>query len=292
MKFKVLEGDNIKPSKIPERTPKVLVPNKVFVRRRLVRDGFIITLILSIVFLLLIIYGLNVGNFVISISRESNRSLTMSLDPTFDNSTTRLVAEALPNAEDTTLVDIVYREDGSHILSEYTSLDGTYIDPNGRFVVYNFHLRNVGRENIIYRATMNIDLDYKKVSSAVRVLLVRQTINPETGEATVDKITIYAREQEDENGQRLYAPEEYTDEYFETYLQMPIDELSIPAEYSTTQPFLYNNVVFSYDTDEPFNVGDIHKYTFIMWLEGEDKQCTNDLFGSSIKFSMNFRVIE
>jgi hypothetical protein len=28
-----------------------------------------------------------------------------------------------------------------------------------------------------------------------------------------------------------------------------------------------------------------------MWLEGEDAQCTNELFGTSIKFSMNFRVI-
>lgn len=279
------------PSQKPTKTPKILTPNKVFLRRRLVKDGIIITFILSIIFLLLIIYGLNVGNFVISISRESERSLSMSLDPTFEQPTTRLVVEALPNAEDTTLADIVFRDDGTHILSEYTSLDGTYIDPNGRFLVYNFHLQNVGRENIIYRVTLNVDLDYKKVGSAIRILCVTQNIL-ETGEAEIDSITIYAKEQEDENGQRLYKPEEYTDEYFEKYLMMDPNELSIPAEYSTTQPFLYNNVVFAHEVEEPFNVGAIHKYTLIMWLEGEDAQCSNQIFGSSIKFSMNFRVIE
>lgn len=216
----------------------------------------------------------------------------MSLDPEFEKTTTRLVADALPNAEDTTLADIVFREDGTHILSEYTSLNGTYIDPNGRFLVYNFHLQNVGNENIIYRSTLNIDLDYKAVSSAIRILCVVQNINQETSESEIESLTIYAKEQEDENGERLYAPEVYSDDYFEYYLQMPIEELSIPAEYSMTESFLYSNVVFAHETNQPFNVGNTHKYTLIMWLEGEDKQCTNDIFGSSIKFSMNFRVIE
>lgn len=273
----------------------------MFLRRRLIRDGLIVTFILSVIFLLLIIYGLNVGNFVISIERESSRYLSMSVNKDFDQPTTRFVVEALPNAEDCTLADILWKN-GVLNLSEHTNKEGTFIDSLGNYIVYNFHIQNVGTENVKYRVALNIDNDYRKVSSAVRIMCIIQNIDPVTGEASIIKQTIYARAQEDDNGQIIMyedengqlqpLPEIYDDNYYRSYLGIDPQELSIPAEYSTTQPFLYNNVVFASDIEEPFNVRAIHKYTLIMWLEGEDKQCTNEIFGSSIKFSMNFRVID
>lgn len=235
-------------------------------------------------FLLLIIYGQNVGNFVISISRESDRALTMSLDQNFSVETTRLVADALYNAEDNTLVDIFYRN-GVNVQDEYTSRDGSYNDPAGSFLVYNFYLKNVGNENVNFESVFKIDNVYKGVDSAVRIMLVTKTITSEVDDETV---TIYAKEQEDENGNSLLIPESYNIDHF----QEPIDKLSVPAEYLTTTPFASDTVVFAQTLDHPFEVGSIKKYTIIMWLEGEDAQCTNELFGTSIKFSMNFRVIE
>ncbi|MBQ2835836.1 MAG: hypothetical protein IJE68_03280 [Clostridia bacterium] len=41
---------------------------------------------------------------------------------------------------------------------------------------------------------------------------------------------------------------------------------------------------------ENFKVGDIDKYTIVIWLEGDDPQCKNDLIGGEIK--MHMKLIE
>jgi hypothetical protein len=35
-------------------------------------------------------------------------------------------------------------------------------------------------------------------------------------------------------------------------------------------------------------VGDIHKYTVVIWVEGNDPECTDAIFGGYAKFSMKF----
>ena len=38
--------------------------------------------------------------------------------------------------------------------------------------------------------------------------------------------------------------------------------------------------------------GETHKYTVVIWLEGNDPECTNEIFGGFAKYSMNFRMVE
>ena len=42
--------------------------------------------------------------------------------------------------------------------------------------------------------------------------------------------------------------------------------------------------------DNVIAAGDIQKYTVVMWLEGEDPECINDIFTNQLKFQMNFEV--
>ena len=37
---------------------------------------------------------------------------------------------------------------------------------------------------------------------------------------------------------------------------------------------------------EYFKVGDIDKYTIVIWVEGDDPECTDDLIGGEIKMHM------
>ena len=37
---------------------------------------------------------------------------------------------------------------------------------------------------------------------------------------------------------------------------------------------------------------DVHKYTVVIWLEGDDPDCTNDLIGAHIGLQMDFRLLE
>ena len=46
--------------------------------------------------------------------------------------------------------------------------------------------------------------------------------------------------------------------------------------------------------DEQLGVapGDVHKYTIVIWLEGYDPDCTNELIGGHLGFEMNMSLID
>lgn len=52
-----------------------------------------------------------------------------------------------------------------------------------------------------------------------------------------------------------------------------------------TIPFKDNETVMLEKT-ENFKVGDIDKYTIVIWVEGDDPECTDDLIGGEIKMHM------
>lgn len=56
-----------------------------------------------------------------------------------------------------------------------------------------------------------------------------------------------------------------------------------------------NTVVFESDTlvvrdhFEKFRPGDINKYTIVIWLEGSDPECTDNILGGEVKIHMDFK---
>lgn len=58
-----------------------------------------------------------------------------------------------------------------------------------------------------------------------------------------------------------------------------------------TVAFLSNTVVMS-DVTETFEPGEVDKYTVVIWLEGEDPECIDNIRGGVVKMSMNFKVLE
>ncbi|MBQ6755912.1 MAG: hypothetical protein IJP43_03040 [Oscillospiraceae bacterium] len=53
-----------------------------------------------------------------------------------------------------------------------------------------------------------------------------------------------------------------------------------------TLPFESDRLVFRY-TKESFQVGDVDKYTVVIWLEGDDPECVDKIVGGGIQFSMD-----
>ena len=52
-----------------------------------------------------------------------------------------------------------------------------------------------------------------------------------------------------------------------------------------TQPFFDENTVML-ELNENFKVGDIDKYTVVIWVEGDDPECKDNLIGGEIKMHM------
>lgn len=56
-----------------------------------------------------------------------------------------------------------------------------------------------------------------------------------------------------------------------------------------TQPFLDDEVVFE-ATNERFKTDEIIKYTLVIWLEGDDPECLDNIRGGNVKMSMTFEA--
>ena len=53
-----------------------------------------------------------------------------------------------------------------------------------------------------------------------------------------------------------------------------------------TTPFVSDSLVMS-ALREDFKPGDVDKYTVVIWLEGNDPECINDIIGGELKMQMN-----
>ena len=58
-----------------------------------------------------------------------------------------------------------------------------------------------------------------------------------------------------------------------------------------TVAFLSNTQVLK-NTATGFMPGDVDKYTVVIWLEGNDPECVDDIRGGVVKMSMNFKLVE
>ena len=58
-----------------------------------------------------------------------------------------------------------------------------------------------------------------------------------------------------------------------------------------TVTFLSDTFVFKATTEE-FESGAVDKYTVVIWLEGNDPECVDDIRGGVVKMTMDFKVLQ
>ncbi len=183
----------------------------------------------------------NMGNFTINLNRLElfRYGVAIAEDPNFTDATARLQAEVVSNgtniaAED--LPDNLDEIDGSH---------------NGKnYVAYTFYIRNAGKVDLNYSATVKIASASKGVEKAARVKVWKN------GEATV-------------------------------YAAAAVDG---GAEDGCVS-FESDVAVCTYE-EENFQVGNVDKYTVVVWLDGDDPECTDDIVGGAVEFAMDFDTLD
>lgn len=222
---------------------------------RLSRYIILICLFLSLAIVGLTYYGTNVGNFLITIEEQAINNLSLSETSTFIQPRSMLKAEGLKHMKDATLTED-YIPSNIHNIAE-----GSHNDKkNSSYIAYTFYLKNVSAVAVEYEMEIVINQISKNgkygVDSALRVMVIRN------GERN-----IYAKWQEEDD---IGEPEQNN------------------GLYQTTN-FLSEYIVCREKT-EVFNAGEVAKYTVVMWLEGWDKQCTDEIKGDTIKMEMKFRA--
>lgn len=120
------------------------------------------------------------------------------------------------------------------------------------YIAYTFYLINAGRDTISYEGELYIENVTKNVDDAIRVAIY------ENGEKTV-----YAKTKSNGTGK----------------------------EGDCDKEFLSSTIIMR-NQKEGFAPKDRDKYTIVIWLEGNDPDCVDAIIGGTIKFTMEFKIIE
>lgn len=120
------------------------------------------------------------------------------------------------------------------------------------YIAYTFYLSNAGEDTITYEGEMTMENVTGGVDEAIRVALFRN------GEKTV-----YGKTKSNGGGIEGDCDSEFA-----------------------------SSTVVAYEKHEDFHPGETDKYTVVIWLEGNDPDCTDQIIGGTMKLGMNFRIIE
>jgi len=137
------------------------------------------------------------------------------------------------------------------------AIDG--VDNGANYLCYTFYLKNTGKKILTYDSSILITDMSLGIEKAVRIRLISK-YNSEDAK-TVD----YARAAGVENGESVPEP--------------------------NTTMFYSKNTVMR-ESVKDFAPDDVMKYTVVIWLEGPDPDCLDDIIGGEFKIDMKFTVDE
>lgn len=248
----------------------------------LVNNGLKV-LALLMALLLLIMWGFSAiadlkGHFTINLSDKLfEEGFSLSEDISFKIPTSRLFGTPAINVPCISIVDIPKN------INEFT---GTH---NASHFGYTFYLRNEGKTEADYQWELSFT-SKSELSKAVWVMLF------------VDgDMTIYA--QADKDGKPATLPERGNDTV--GYLEPPLRELAadktqyeIIKQHNTmtywrvvSKPFISDTVVAGGEFRD-VQPKTVHKYTVVLWIEGDDPDCTDELIGTSLGLELSIAMID
>ena len=176
------------------------------------------------------------GNFTINLDRLElyRRGISIADNGEFKNATARLKAATVQDATNISIQDLPENLDeaeGSH---------------NGKnYMAYTYFVRNAGKEDLGYVASITLDSCSKGAEDAVRIAVWK-------------------------NGERVVYAEPSKD--------------GTPEE--GFENFLTSRVICKYE-EKNFLVGNVDKYTIVVWMEGDDPECVDSIIGGSVQFTMH-----
>ena len=204
------------------------------------------------------------GEFVIRVDHPGEKRLILSDTPDFPEEKILLKGTAIDEADNISIYDID---------PEVAEIDGDHNGPE--YIAYTFYVKNVSFDPITYNRTLSIRRAGKGIEKAAWVMVY------ENGEQS-----IYAAERADG------TPEWQWSEYEFPFMEQAKDPGMMTKDGNgyrlTTMPFVANKIV---ETGQRADIqpGEVDKYTVVIWLEGEDPECVNDILGGTIEMMFKFK---
>ena len=255
------------------------------------RGGAVVALLISLIAVLAAIWGLSEitkmkGHFSVNLTPEMYKegfsvSETLDKDGHVAKPTSYLKGDELDKADPISIAWIGKDVDG---------VDGSH---NGKgYFAYTFYIENTGEIPASYEYVLRINSQSKNVRKATWVMLFEDGKMRFFADATKDGDNQTLPERND-NTQGYRNPPfkdkaKFEDKQFEL---IPNDKNDKEYYRLIAFPFESDNVVTSGVVDD-VQPGEVHKYTVVLWLEGDDPDCTDELIGGHLGMELNFEYVK
>lgn len=236
------------------------------------------------------VFFYNLGKFVVTVDPAlADQGFVLSTDHTFADVRYKLFSEAIEDCNNISINDLPLNLDegeGAH---------------NGKdYLAYSFYIRNEGTKTLGYEYSLNLGETTKGIEYAAWIMIYKN-----------GKPLIYAMPRADGTPERQYSYDEFplveantslkerlkvlgSEErgYLTAEEQERLGVLSIPGLTElVTIPFEDDSTVVS-GIRSNISPGEADKYTIVIWLEGEDPECVDDIKGGTVEYNMIFETIE
>ncbi len=245
----------------------------------------IIVAILTIMFIMAAFYTES-GEFVINIDKTmANDGFYISDTTDFSEKLISLRGKAVVNADNINIFDI-----SSNVLEVNGEHNGT------NYVAHTFYVKNETGNTIDYRYSLNIRGASKNAEKAIWVMVAKNdkqqiyALPGTDGEAEVQySIYDFPFEEYAENPQKQYQKVSPLEADINEEELLDLDEFERVNNINKleTTPFSSDKVVTT-GLRQGIKNNEYDKYTVVIWYEGEDPECTDDIIGGWVELYMNF----
>ncbi len=235
---------------------------------------------------LLAMYGFSIvtemrGHFTINLADELvNQGFELSNTADFANPTARIYGTPVEDAPCISIADLPDNLD---------AIDGSH---NGRnYFAHTFYLSKRGEGTVDYAFELSVNSESLNASDAIWVMLFEDSVptifakaNKETGEAEC----LPAKDNDRVGYVKIpFAEDGLGSEQFEVVRETPTRKYFrlIPKRFKDSK-VVTDSIVADVAQDE------VHKYTVVIWLEGDDPDCTDDIIGGHIGMQMDFELLD
>lgn len=240
--------------------------------------GGALAMLTAVLFLFSVISQLQ-GHFTINMSSGMFREgFILAETPDFKDATTHLFC--VP-AENVPCISI------SHLPENLDEIDGEH---NDYYFAYTFYIRNEGQSTVGYEWMVSLNSESRDLASACWVMVF------EDGE-----MLFYAKPNDSGEAESLPAKGDDTQGYVGMPMEQFCKEPELQYEVITEENgYVYSRVIpIAFESDTVVARGqqsevapmDVHKYTVVIWLEGDDPDCTDELIGGHAGMDFAFKLI-
>ena len=236
------------------------------------------------------------SQFRVSVTHTGTAWLSLSKDYNFTNPTSVLDVAAPQSMDNCTLCNYL-----DHKLLEISNTNGAYKGEGSKdyYIATTFYLKNSGKTEVSYCESITLDRTLRGMEKAIRVLMIKDIDPPE--DESLGTITVYAAPKDVlEDGTVILEEvvplggellsESYKPKGNAAYDGFDFDPDDILEDGTwMTKPFAGDGYVM-HSEYYPLDPNAIIKYTIVIWLEGQDAECVDDILGGQVKIAVEFSV--